>query len=386
MKSIVILGSTVTALAVLRNAYRLGLSCIVFDTRSGIAMSSRYAKRALARGQGDNAVLAELLTLGDSRRALIATEDRWLEFVAAHRAALESAFGVVAVPSNEALGICLDKAAFARWCDAQGLPACRWWPLDQAGDATLPALIRPAKTLHGQTDVVLPKALFVDSRSTLNHWVARFRAAGVEAVISESLLGRDTTQYSVPFARARKEMVSFVARKVRPPASWAGNGTLVELCPQPEVERVARTAIEALDFFGIGEVEVLQTDGRLHIIEINARPWVQYSLAEASRHDLLGFLLDLRSFPARQAKKEGVRWLNFRDDLYVCFSRSEGLYRHGRLDLWQYLRDVTRANAFAHFTWRDPGPALKELAALVRELAPKTFRAAFGRVDKDQRV
>jgi hypothetical protein len=42
VKSVVILGSTVTALGVLREAHRLGLSCLVFDTRPGIAMSSRY--------------------------------------------------------------------------------------------------------------------------------------------------------------------------------------------------------------------------------------------------------------------------------------------------------------------------------------------------------
>jgi D-aspartate ligase len=173
-----------------------------------------------------------------------------------------------------------------------------------------------------------------------------------------------------------------VARKVRPPASWAGTGTYVELCPNAEIERLAIAAVEALDFQGIGEVEILHSaqDGRSYLIEINARPWVQYSLAEASGHHLLRFLLgeDLAR-GATQPKKEGVRWLNFRGDLYVCFSRSEGLYAHGKLSLLEYLRGVLRANAFAFFDWRDPWPAITELAALLGDLAPRALRAGWHR-------
>jgi len=382
VKSIVILGSSVTGLGVLREAHRLGLSCIVFDTNAGIAMSSRYGRRVRALERTDAGPLAELLELGDRQRGLIATEDRWLAFIAAHRAALEKAYEAVLAPSNETLRVCLDKAVFARWCDEQGLPGCRSWSLERLAEVTLPALIRPARTLHGRPDVGLPKAVFVDSVTSLNHWAARFRGADVDVLVSESLLGRDLTQYSVPFARRDGRITSFVARKVRPPASWAGTGSYVELCPNAEVEQVARTAVEALDFFGIGEVEILQSgrDGQLYLVEINARPWVQYSLAVASGHNLLHFLLGAQVSPAAALpKKKGVRWLNLRSDLYVCFSRSEGLYKHGDLRLSGYLRDVLGANAFAFFDWRDPWPALKELCSLAGDLAPRAFRSVWQR-------
>ncbi|HEU4922669.1 MAG TPA: hypothetical protein VFT23_06325, partial [Burkholderiales bacterium] len=131
MKSIVILGSSVTALGVLREAHRLGLSCFVFDTREGIAMSSRYGDRVLAREHADPGLISELIALGTSERGLIATEDRWLELIASHRAALEDAYDIVLAPSNETLRVCLDKAHFARWCLETGLPACRSWSLDR---------------------------------------------------------------------------------------------------------------------------------------------------------------------------------------------------------------------------------------------------------------
>jgi predicted ATP-grasp superfamily ATP-dependent carboligase len=336
----------------------------------------------LAREHADAGVMSQVIALGASGRGLIATEDRWLELIAAHRAALEDAYDIVLAPSNETLRVCLNKAYFVRWCLEKGLPGCRSWSLDRLAEVTLPALIRPVTTLHGRGDVGLPKAIFVDSVISLDHWAARFRASGVDALISESLLGRGVTQYSVPFARRDRRIASFVARKVRPPASWAGTGTYVELCPNAEIERLAIAAVEALDFQGIGEVEILHSaqDGRSYLIEINARPWVQYSLAEASGHHLLRFLLgeDLAR-GATQPKKEGVRWLNFRGDLYVCFSRSEGLYAHGKLSLLEYLRGVLRANAFAFFDWRDPWPAITELAALLGELAPRALRAGWHR-------
>jgi hypothetical protein len=107
---------------------------------------------------------------------------------------------------------------------------------------------------------------------------------------------------------------------------------------------------------------------------------VQYSLAVASGHNLLHFLLGAQVSPAAaQPKKKGVRWLNLRSDLYVGFSRTEGLYKHGDLGLSRYLRDVLGANAFAYFDWHDPWPALKELGALAGDLAPRAFRSVWQR-------
>jgi predicted ATP-grasp superfamily ATP-dependent carboligase len=293
---------------------------------------------------------------------------------------LEASYGAVLAASNEALRICLDKAAFARWCEEQKLPACRSWSLDRLAEVRLPALIRPASTLHGRPDIGLPKAIFVESVGALNDWAARYRACGVDALVSESLLDRQVVQYSVPFARRGAEITCFVARKVRPPASWARTGTYVELQPNAEVEGLAVRALEALDYFGIGEVEILQSeqDGRSYLIEINARPWVQYTIASASGHGLLSFLLGARPAEVRR-KKQGIRWLNLGADLYVCFSRSEGLYLRGELGLAQYVRSVLKANAFAFFDWRDPWPAMTELGALIGQVVPRGLRASWNR-------
>ena len=105
--ALVILGSTVTGLAMVRDANRLGLAPIVVDRRADIASRSRHARtHILAADATDAAVLDTLLLLASADSAwLIATSDAWLEFVAGHRAAAHqkppaSGFGDDSCPSG----------------------------------------------------------------------------------------------------------------------------------------------------------------------------------------------------------------------------------------------------------------------------------------------
>src|SRR5262249_54884355 len=111
------------------------------------------------------------------------------------------------------------------------------------------------------------------------------------------------------------------------------------------------------------EVEILRDEnaGRNYVIEVNARPWVQYALGPASGHDLLAFMLDPTKHDAHRAATSGRRWLNLSADAYYCFSRSVGLVRDGRIPLSSYLASVIRANTFAYLSLRDPAPAWRNL-------------------------
>jgi predicted ATP-grasp superfamily ATP-dependent carboligase len=182
------------------------------------------------------------------------------------------------------------------------------------------------------------------------------------------LLGRRLTQYSVGASRRETEMITFVAVKRRPLPEDCAVGTYVELRPDDAVASLARRALESLDYQGIAEVEILRDEGtgRDYLIEINARPWIQYGLGPASGHDLLAFQLDPRRFDRTRAVTRGKRWLNFPNDLFYCFSRSVGVVRRGRVPVASYLRSMLGANTFAHFAWTDPLPAWRSLTALAR--------------------
>lgn len=367
-EKLVILGSTITALAVVRDAHAHGVQAVVVDSQNGIAFSSRFARACrLADADRDEAVLERLLGLSGPASALIATGDPWVRFIVRHRAVLDAQFGSVLHPSNAALDTCLDKQRFAAWCVAHGLDTPRSWVAGaqpRPVGLDFPLLVRPAQTLHGRPHHGLPKAVEVHDEADLADLLARFAAADCAALVSESLLSQRVTQYSIPFSRNGNALISFVARKRRPAPERCSVGTYVELAPHPQVESLARRAVEALDYYGIGEVEILHVEstGRSCLIEINARPWLQYALAPASGHDFLGLLLGRSAATARRVT-EGLRWIDFQSDLFGALSSSEGAVRHGQISLSSYLVSLVRSNVYARFDWRDPAPAFSRAAS-----------------------
>jgi predicted ATP-grasp superfamily ATP-dependent carboligase len=374
VRRLVILGSSITALAIAREAHSIGLRPIIVDIAFGIAHRSSLVEAITQREGTETENLDQLCALGGPDACLISTADLWLRFLKRNRDVLGSAFGAVLHPSNEALDICLSKPVFADWCVAHEFPVPRYCYGDDAAclkDIRYPVMVRPAETLHNHPHADIPKAIEIGSPEELRTLMERFSTAGAAPLIAESLLRRRLVQYSIPFARRGSDILSFVARKVRPPADWCAVGTCVELSPNAEVEALARRAIEALDYFGIGEVEILHSldDDTNYLVEINARPWTQYSLATASRHNFLEFLLRPKRADSRPARKQGFTWLNFSGDLYVCFSKSRGIVRRGEIGVFDYLRSVLRANVYARFSWRDPKPWLLDSIEWLRSLA-----------------
>jgi predicted ATP-grasp superfamily ATP-dependent carboligase len=364
--TLVILGSSITAVAVVRDAHAHGLRAVVADTDHGHAFASRWAVGCSLADADDDERLSRLLRYRGPGSALIATSDRWLRFVVDHRAALQPHFGRVLHPSNDALSVCLDKLRFARWCAEQGLPTPRAWiggVESMPVAARFPLLVRPMLTAHGDKPSPLPKAVEASNRAELEAWLTRYAEHGIEALVSESLLGLDLEQCAVAFARSPRELLSFTTRKVRPAPERCTVGSCVEMHPDPAVEAMGREAVQRLDFYGIGEVEILRdrASGELHLIEINARPWLQYALAPASGHDFLGVLLGTPARPRVRTLRSGKTWIDAREDLFNALSRSVGEVRQGRTTFRAYAASALRGNVFALFDPRDPLPFIRSL-------------------------
>jgi predicted ATP-grasp superfamily ATP-dependent carboligase len=365
-RKLVILGSSLTALAVARDAHAQGVMPVVVDSEAGIAFKSRWVEPVLLPGSNTDEVMACVLQSAGARNALVATGDHWLRFVVARRAALDAAFGQILHPANPMLEICLSKNAFSVWCKANDLPSPRTWSPEVAerpAALKFPMLIRPRETLHSRPNLGLPKAVEVHTESELREWIDRFLGKGVAPLVSESLLAHSLTQYSVPFARRSNTMLSFVARKVRPGPEDCSEGTLVELTTNVEVERLGRLAAERAGYHGIGEVEILHLhdSGKSYLIEINARPWLQYALAPATGHDFLGLMLGTQNAAAPSVRRAEKTWVNLRGDSFVAFSKSNGLVRNRRLGFGAYIRSLARSNVYAVFDLRDPMPFVHTL-------------------------
>ena len=371
------LGSDVTALAVVRSAYHLGVSSVVVDNRSGIATASRLAHADVHVGLRTAEVVPRIRELAErAPSALLATSDDWLRVVVAHRAELSVSGIDILHPDNARLALCLDKTRFAAWCEQNWLPAPRSYavPTDLSPEVersvAFPALVRPAETEHSRLAATAPKAVEVRGVEDLAQCLDGYRRAGVVPVVGESLLARRLQQFSVGAAVSAPGMMTVVTRRLRPPPDACAVGSLVEATEQADVERLAQRALLALDYHGIAEVEILRDEnsGEVFLIEVNARPWLQFAIAAARGRDLLAFALERRASargsPTAHVDRRAV-WLDFRYDLRVCFGAG-GLVRTGHLGIWAYLRSIARANVFARWALSDPLPAWRDFCALLQ--------------------
>ena len=365
---IVILGSTLTALSLARHCRSLGIDCDVLDTKSGPAALSRIPTVTLLDEQPTAKTLETVagLSRGEAS-ALIADSDSWLRWLKTCRSDLESAFGMVLHPDNDVLGICLDKSRFLAWCHEHDLPAPRLYERPgRNGNASpaYPLLVRPKLTLHGVQSSI-PKAAEVRNEDELMALLIEYDRANVDATICESLLRDRIRQFSVGLARNKAgDVRALVAEKLRPPPAWCAGGTYVVADHDDRVHELAVAAASRIGLFGVAEIEILMDEAttELFLIEINPRPWVQYSIAWQSGYDLLTFTIDPDRYDAGMEARTGRRWLSFKDDLYVAMSRSEGMIKNGELTLRQYIADLLAANVFAYWSLADIRPWTKKAA------------------------
>lgn len=365
---LVVLGSTLTALSLARHCHSLGLDCDVVDSNAGPATFSVAAKATLIEGSLDQEVLESVTALARiGRSALIADSDSWLRWVARFRMQLEQAFERIIHPTNETISACLDKSDFLEWCNDTGLPAPKLYPIpdsNRSENIPFPVMVRPRETLHG-TSSTLPKAAEIRCGKDLGELLDRYNEEDVAATVCESLLRPRMRQFSVGLARnAHCDIRAIVAEKIRPPPAWCAGGTYVIAEHVEDVHDLAVSAANRMDFFGIAEIEILKDEDtqETFLIEINPRPWVQYSLAWRSGFDFLTFILSPQDYRPEYEETTGRRWISFRDDLYVALSRSRGMVKMKEMKLWRYVSDLLKANVFAYWAVGDIRPWFQKIS------------------------
>jgi predicted ATP-grasp superfamily ATP-dependent carboligase len=351
-RQLVLLGGTPTALAVARDAYRLGLECRVVDVDGGVLERSSAVHQYVRCAGYDEA----LRWLGSVRGAywIIADSDHWLRFLTSNRSALPNA--TVLHPSNSVIEICLAKDRFTRWCQEAGFdtPAI----VDpSAAVIRFPVVVRPNATRHREGDA--PKAWVARNRAELDAGIASYERANADFVVTEALIDAATRYFAVGFARrADGALAAFATEKVRPPVDRCRGASYVETCEFPEAIDVARRVAERLEFVGMGELEIAYRDGKLNLVELNPRPWLQYGMGPALGVSTLAFLA-LGEAPSEARRK--VTWISVASDAFWCLSRTDGLVWNAGLPLRRFIAQVLGADCRPLWDWRDPLPFVRSL-------------------------
>lgn len=368
---LVILGSSLTGLALIRDSYKLKIAPVLVDTFDEIAMSSRLAEKYLVSSTSNLIELfSKICTNKDTW--LIATSDSWLQYIVENREQLETYFSRILHPSNSSIETCLDKHSFLKLCNRLGVltPKLVNSKLIRSNSSAFkyPLLIRPITTPRNGKRLV-PKAVEVNNREEATHWLDLYSKVGQDALITESLLDRSLEQLSVGISRDGKNICSFTALKRRPLPRMCSVGSYVESIIDPGADCLAKTIIEALDYQGIAEVEILKDklSNEYFLIEVNARPWAQYSLGPALGFSFLNFLIDQGSCKNNHVQMHCGCWIDFTADAYCCLSRTIGHVRKGEVSWFSWFRELIRVRNFAYFRIYDPLPAWRNLLEFIKK-------------------
>ncbi|GHO43288.1 ATP-grasp domain-containing protein [Ktedonospora formicarum] len=385
---VVVLGSDFKALGVVRSLGRQGIPCVLVDNVPRSAWFSRYTvKRLTWKGphlDGPD-FLSFLLSICKAfhldQWLVFPTDDAGVGFVAHHRDELAQCYRLV-TQDWHVIRWAHDKRLTYSMAQEVGVSAPRtWYPSCEADLASLeiefPVLLKPAISINLQHAVrakALPAETHDELRTSYRQMVSLIPHN--EIMLQEIIPGQGRQQFSVAtFCKEGEVLLSMTARRTRQyPIHYGLGSSFVEAVAVPEIEEMAAKLIRHMGITGMVEVEFKQDPrtGEYKVLDINPRPWGWHTLCVACGFDfpLIQYRDLMGERPQIAAPRYGYRWLRVLTDLPAGIQE----IRAGQLSVLAYLRSLFGKTVFSVLDWRDPLPALGDLAIALRRAANGSFK------------
>jgi D-aspartate ligase len=345
----------VNGLAAIRSLARAGAPVVAIDhRRSALGFRSRHAFPVLcpdpvADEEGFVGFLGEL---GEALRRpapIFATHDEYLNTIAAGAERLGSRF-LYAHPSWDVLRDIQRKRHQLARAPELGVPVPRSSdaPTDDLG---YPVLVKPSDPV-GFRRRFSRQSFRCETRAELD--VAFERARLHDPIVQELIPGGDDELYTLGshLSRDGEALGLFCGRKLRQTPPGVGTCRVGEAVWVDDVVEQGLALLRGLGFHGLSQVEFKRDprDGAFKLMEVNPRLWQWHSLAAACGVDLPRIaywdLLGAR-LPAARTNGSRKRWA-----ITLMGGTRPALVRPPYVD--------------AVFARDDPGPALAQVARLVR--------------------
>jgi FAD-dependent urate hydroxylase len=321
-------------------------------------------------------------------RALIPSHDGSIEALRHRRADVERAVGL-ALASEDALAIAVDKARTLAAASALGMRVPRGLLVTEAGEAEgaleevgLPAVVKPARSWvqesgRGQRLIAVPAT----TRATALAAIEEMLEEGLQAVVQEWLPG---DREAVSFLHARGRMwARFAQRTTRTVPLLGGSSVRRESIPLPrDVTQDAERLVMELDLEGYSEVEFRRdAEGHAALMEINPRLSASVEVAVRAGVPFPRLLYDWASgerLEEQAGYRSGVRmrWLggdlSWLKNVLAHQDHPEAPPRGRAMGV--FLADFLRPMSYDYLDLRDPRPALEAGAQATRSLGRRAMR------------
>ncbi|MDB5353814.1 MAG: ATP-grasp protein-like protein [Phycisphaerales bacterium] len=381
---------TETGLSTLRLLGRAGVTCYGLDAIEPLpAFWSRYCRRAvrLPPDSTDEQVIEAAIAFAAKlppRPVLIPTSDRMVQLVSRARARLEPLYRLM-LSDETLIEDLLDKSRFASRTGGTSALAPRGVTISgiaQVPDAVsqlgLPMILKPVR----QGDIAgtnFPKVLLLETPEQVAHAREHYASCnGMRLVAQEYIPGPAEQQISVAACldREGRALAAFTARKRRQGTNGTGVGLYVEAFHDPEAQDAAIALLKELKCVGINEVELKRhpQTGKLYVIEINPRVWLQVTLPFARGINFPQVLYSLAAglapppIPQNGEAERPIAWQDFFHDGHATF-RPHGYRAKGEISVLQWLKQSLRARTGPYAALRDPLPTMVWMCNVLGKLA-----------------
>ena len=373
---VVVLGSGITALGVVRILARDGFVPFVADATDPLVRRSRWFHPL----PGDVRVTGNLADwlprLPFSRAVLIPCSDAWVRQVSAMEDSLREQYPS-SVPTPDVLELFVDKGRFAELLRRSGTPHPFTRIVDTPADlATVPSAVYTSAILKPRDSQRFMqrfgvKAWHVDSARLAMGQMVRLRDEGFPVVLQEYIPGPPARHYFVDGFVDRSGEVRgiFVRQRLRMyPADFGNSTFMVSVAREAAAPAVASitSLLRDAGYRGMfsAEFKLDPRDGQFKILEVNARAWWYVDFAARCGVDVCRMSYDdalERPVTSVDRYEIGRRLVYPYFDFFACAD----LVRRGDITFWSCARSWIGAMQPLH-QLTDPAPGLRFVGRTVR--------------------
>lgn len=365
---------------------------IAADVRHPCART-RSCRRVIRADRDPESMASALFELAkelEEPAVLVPCTDLAVVGVARHAVTLREHF-LTSVPSHVVIEQLMDKAAFAEFAAARGIPVPATHVLRSRADVEraarrtrYPCVLKPALKSVRWDRHAPGKALVAETPGALLAHYDRYALLAERFVVQELVPGEASDHYTCDgyFSTDGTPLVTFTSRKLRQWPPVVGQGCISVEHRNEEVRQQAIHLFKEAGHHGQGYVESMwdARSGQHVVIEANVgRPTGRGTAAEGAGVELLMTMYnDLVGVPLpaeRVQRYRGAKWIYVRRDLQACAS----LLLQRRISPAGILRSWRGRFSFAVFSWHDPVPFLADLLRAARHVLFARRRSRFAR-------